>query len=119
MSSRSLSRWSSRSRSTKPEGRWIRPLPGPMTGVLVVPPGPITTLVPPLPPEPTGYPVGPVPIEGGPWNTPMAGCEKDEPSAPGPGPAMALGVFCDGAEDGADGASPGPELPSTSGGPPT
>lgn len=63
--SRSLSLCSSRSRSTKAEGRWIRAPPSPMTGVLVVPPGPITILVPPTP-EPRGYPVGPVPIEGGP-----------------------------------------------------
>lgn len=65
INSRSLSLWSSRSRSTKPEGRWIRAPPGPMSGVLVVPPGPITILA-PLTPGPRGYPVGPVPIEGGP-----------------------------------------------------
>jgi len=36
-----------------------------------------------------------------------------------PGPAMAFGVICDGAEDCAGGGpSPGPEPPSASGGPP-
>lgn len=120
INSRSLSRCRSRSRSTKPEGRWIRAPPGPITGVLVVPPGPITTLAPP-PPEPIGYPVGPAPIEGGPWNMPIAGCENNGPSVfamPGPGTDD---MFCNGPDDGADGAaepSPGPEPPSANGGPP-
>lgn len=36
-----------------------------------------------------------------------------------PGPTMVFGVFCDGTEVGAGGGpSPGPELPSDSGGPP-